>query len=130
MNVEPAVAVCAVCSGEVAPYMQAWCNQCGALFHLNSRADLPGSDCGDVWIHEEFLSLEYACAACLAPPPAPAPEGLDDVLDLTEAAQAAGMTTSELEALAAAGTVVHRKTAGGILLFRRGDLAPAGNVRR
>lgn len=128
MNVEPAVAVCAVCSGEVAPYMQAWCNQCGALFHLNSRADLPGSDCGDVWIHEEFLSLEYACAACLAPPPAP--EGLDDVLDLTEAAQAAGMTTSELEALAAAGTVVHRKTAGGILLFRRGDLAPAGNVRR
>ncbi len=127
MNVEPASAVCAVCSGEVAPYMQAWCNQCGALFHLNSRADLPGSDCGDVWIHEEFLSLEYACATCLAP--APPPESLDDILDLTEAAQAIGMTTAELEALAAGGDVVHRKTAGGILLFRRGDLAAAGANR-
>ncbi|WP_322818533.1 hypothetical protein [Tepidiforma sp.] len=119
--------VCHVCAGEVAAHMEAWCNWCGNLYHLNSRADLPGDDCGQVWINEEHLSLEFACNVCLAPPAEPGT--LDDVLDLLEAAAAAGMTPAALEALAEAGQVRHRRTAGGVLLFRRGDL-PGGVARR
>ncbi len=100
--------------------MEAWCNTCGNLYHLNSRADLPGDDCGQVWINEEHLSLQFACNTCLKPPP---PElNLDDVVDLLEAAQAANMDPSALEAAAAGGTIKHRKTAGGMLLFRLGDV--------
>jgi hypothetical protein len=30
-----------------------------------TRMDQPGKDCGEVWINEEYLALEFACAACL-----------------------------------------------------------------
>jgi hypothetical protein len=121
------VASCRVCALVVEVHMEAWCNWCGNLYHLNSRADLPGTDCGQVWINEEHLALEFACNACLAPPAEPG--SLNDVLDLIEAAGAVGITPAALQALVESGQVRHRRTAGGAVLFRRGDL-PGGVARR
>jgi hypothetical protein len=118
---------CYVCALVVEGHMEAYCNTCGNLYHLNSRADLPGDDCGQVWINEEHLSLQFACNTCLFPP---APVNVDDVLDLVEAAQAAGVAAAALEAASAQGVLKHRKTAGGVLLFRLGDVLEFVQTRR
>jgi hypothetical protein len=110
---------CSVCSLVVEAHMEAFCNTCGELYHLNSRADLPGDDCGQVWINEEHLSLQFACNTCLNPA---ANMDLDEVVDLVEAAQAANLDAAMLEAAATAGRVRSRRTAGGALLFRLGDV--------
>jgi hypothetical protein len=103
--------------------MEAHCGVCGKLYHLNSRADLPGDDCGQVWINEEHLGLEFACNSCLNPAPERAAAGgLDDVLDLAEAAEAAGLPESALERAAQLGHLKHRKTGSGVLLFERRDV--------
>jgi len=117
---------CNVCGLEVAIHMEAWCGSCGLLYHLNQRADLPGDDCGQVWINEEHLALEFACDTCLNP----APAGLEDVLDTGEAAQLAGVTESALLAAAGAGEVKYRRTGSGTLLFRRGDIVDFVQGRR
>ena len=109
---------CCVCSEAVTPAMEAWCNSCGSAYHLNQRTDVEAKDCGQVWINQEHLALEFACDTCLGGGP---PE-LDDVLDLTEAAEAGGVTEEWLAAEVAAGRVPHRKTAGGVLLFVRRDV--------
>ncbi len=109
---------CSVCGLEVAIHMEAWCNTCGLLYHLNQRADLPGDDCGQVWINEEHLALEFACNTCLNPVPA----GLDDVLDAGEAALVAGLPEAVLIEAVNLGQVKHRRTGSGTLLFRRGDV--------
>jgi hypothetical protein len=115
-------AVCKVCEKTVDPYMEAYCGVCGELYHLNSRADLPGEDCGQVWINEDHLGLEFACNTCLNPPAEAAQGALDDVLDLAEAALVAGMAEEALARYAQLGHVKHRKTSSGVLLFVRGDL--------
>jgi hypothetical protein len=102
--------------------MEAYCGVCGNLYHLNSRADLPGEDCGQVWINEEHLGLEFACNTCLNPPAEPPAAALDDVLDLSEAAVAAGLAEQVLERAAQLGHIKHRRTSSGILLFERGDV--------
>lgn len=109
---------CSVCGLEVAIHMEAWCNTCGRLYHLNQRADLPGDDCGQVWIDEEYLALEFACNTCLSPVPA----GLDDVLDTGEAALVAGLPEARLIEAVSLGQLKHRRTGSGTLLFRRGDV--------
>ncbi len=109
---------CSVCGLEVAIHMEAWCNTCGLLYHLNQRADLAGDDCGQVWINEEHLALEFACNTCLNPVPA----GLDDVLDTGEAALVAGLPEASLIEAVSLGQVKHRRTGSGTLLFRRGDI--------
>ena len=114
--------LCAVCSLVVEPYMVAHCGACGRLYHLNSRADLPGDDCGQVWINEEHLGLEFACDTCLNPPEEPVPAGLDDILDLAEAALVSGLGEPELARYAELGHVKHRKTPSGVLLFVRADV--------
>jgi hypothetical protein len=43
----------------------ATCNNCDRDFHLRTREDSDGRDCGAFWINEQFLSLEYACNVCL-----------------------------------------------------------------
>lgn len=111
---------CTVCLLVVEPYMVAYCGVCGRLYHLNSRADIPGEDCGQVWINEDHLGLEFACNTCLNPePPAGA---LDDVLDLSEAAAVARLPESTLERAAQLGHLKHRKTGSGVLLFTRADI--------
>lgn len=112
--------VCVVCAEVLTSTTEAYCMQCGQPYHLSQRTDVPERDCGQVWVNEEHLSLEFACDVCLAPSEAAA--GLDDVLDLEEAAAAAGLTPGALEAAATAGQVPHRKTSGGVLLFLRRDV--------
>ena len=108
---------CSICAEPVERHTESYCNGCGRLFHLNQRADLPGRDCGAVSLSEAHLALEFLCNACLAAE-TPAPE-LEAVLDLTEAAKAAGLREAELAEAARTGQVAHRRTAGGVLLFER-----------
>jgi hypothetical protein len=115
-----------VCGEALEPHTAASCNSCGNVYHLNQRQDIEGRDCGQVWINEEHMALEFACNTCLNPPD----QSLDDVLDLEEAAAEASVSPTVLEAAAAAGEVRHRRTAGGLLLFTRADVrAYAGMAR-
>ena len=109
---------CSICAEPVERHTESFCNACGRLFHLNQREDLPGRDCGVVSLNEAHLALEFLCDTCLDATPAASPT-LDAVLDLSEAAQATGMSEPELAEAAAAGSVAHRRTAGGSLLFER-----------
>ncbi len=87
MTTEPPV-ICTVCGEPADPQATAECNWCDRPFHLNQRNDVEGKDCGDVWIDEQYMALQFACASCLAgdvatsrsgrhdetaPRPAPAP---------------------------------------------------------
>ena len=56
---------CRVCGEAIAPDRAATCNNCEEPFHLRTRQDQDGTDCGDVWIHDQHLSLEFACNVCL-----------------------------------------------------------------
>lgn len=111
---------CTVCGEGLTESTSATCNSCGHLYHLNQRADVPGKDCGEVWIDENHLALEFACSNCLNPPPEPG--GLDDVLDIEEASALAGVAAGALEAAAGMGALRHRRTGSGIYLFARGDV--------
>jgi hypothetical protein len=56
---------CAVC-GESAPAaMTAECNWCDQPYHFNQRNDIEAKDCGQVWIDEQYLALQFACNSCL-----------------------------------------------------------------
>ncbi len=57
--------VCRVCGEAVGDSNSAVCNNCDQLFHLRLRNDADGKDCGEVWINEQYLSLEFACFSCL-----------------------------------------------------------------
>ena len=116
--------VCAVCDEPVEPHTDSLCGSCGKTFHLNQRADMPGKDCGDVWINGEHLGLEFTCQTCLesAAQAASTSTALNEILDLPESAALLGMAESELLAKAKNGEIQHRKTAGGLLLFERGAL--------
>jgi hypothetical protein len=46
--------------------MTAECNWCDRRYHLNQRNDVAGKDCGQVWIDEQHLALQFACNDCLA----------------------------------------------------------------
>lgn len=111
---------CSVCGLVIEVHMHAICGECGLPYHLNQRNDIPGDDCGQVWINDEFLALEFACNTCLTPP---AEAGaLDDILDASEAAAAARLSEDELLAAAQSGALRYRKTASGVYLFQRGDV--------
>lgn len=58
--------VCNVCGGQAAAITTAECNWCDGRFHLNQRNDVEAKDCGQVWIDEQYLALQFACNACLA----------------------------------------------------------------
>ncbi len=58
---------CAVCGDAMTSVMSAECNWCDRRYHLNQRNDVPETkDCGQVWIDEQFLALQFACNDCLA----------------------------------------------------------------
>ena len=118
---------CSVCGELLDEYSEAFCNSCGLPYHLNQRSDREGKDCGEVWISEEHLGLEFACETCLHPQPE---TGLDDVLDLAEAADVLQMTEAALAEAATAGGVAHRRTSSGTYLFQRGDLMDFAKGRR
>lgn len=120
--------ICSVCGEPLETHTEAYCDACGKPYHLNQRTDLPGKDCGQVWINEEHMSLEFACDTCLHP--AAEAGALDDILDSAEAATLAGVDEGMLLSAAAQGSLRHRKTAGGVYLFERGDVAAFGQARR
>lgn len=122
MSTETTTAICIVCTLEVGPLMEAYCNACGNLYHLRQREDIAGDDCGQVWINEDHLALEFACNNCLNPQPEDAAGSLDDILDLGEAAAAAKLDEAVLARAAELGHLRHRKTASGVLLFERRDV--------
>ena len=43
----------------------ALCGQCDRPFHLRARQDSGGDDCGDVWLNEQYLAMDFACDVCL-----------------------------------------------------------------
>ena len=100
--------------------MEAWCGNCGRPYHLNQTNDAAtGDDCGQVWINEDHLALEFACNVCLNPEPT---ASLDDVLDLEEAAILARVTPEAMIAAAEADAIRHRATKAGVHLFIRRDV--------
>lgn len=121
---------CIVCNEQLAAHTEAYCGNCGLPFHLNQRIDLPGKDCGQVWINEDHLGLEFGCFTCLRPSASALEAALDDILDLEEAAAAAGLAAVALMAAADAGQVRHRRTGSGTYLFVRADLAAMTTSRR
>lgn len=56
---------CHVCDGPLTDREPSVCSKCDRPFHLRHRDDEPGSDCGEVWVSEQHLALEYACLVCL-----------------------------------------------------------------
>jgi hypothetical protein len=61
----PQVGVCRVCGDLTTVTSNASCMQCGGVYHLALRQDVPEKDCGQVWINEESQTLEFACDICL-----------------------------------------------------------------
>ena len=57
---------CSVCGGAMTFAQSAECNWCDQRYHLNQRNDVEAPDCGQVWIDEQFLALQFACSDCLA----------------------------------------------------------------
>ncbi len=57
--------ICRVCNEPAAAAMTAECNWCDARYHLNQRNDVAGKDCGQVWVDEQYLALQFACNTCL-----------------------------------------------------------------
>jgi hypothetical protein len=47
------------------------CNWCDQRYHLNQRNDVEAPDCGQVWIDEQFLALQFACSNCFNSDAAP-----------------------------------------------------------
>lgn len=56
---------CNVCNEPAVAAMTAECNWCNARYHLNQRNDVEGKDCGQVWVDEQYLALQFACNTCL-----------------------------------------------------------------
>ena len=60
---------CCVCAEPVDEATSTFCNNCHQQFHLRQREDTEGKDCGEVWINDQYMSLEYACHTCLGTGP-------------------------------------------------------------
>lgn len=56
---------CAVCARPLCPDAQADCYSCGQYFHLGLTANSDVEDCGQVWLDDEVLALQFACNSCL-----------------------------------------------------------------
>lgn len=115
---------CTVCGELLTATREAFCTFCGQPYHLNLRSDMTDPECGQVWLSDENMGLEFGCKTCLEQT-VPEEADLDEVLDLDEAAAVARLSPDALRVAADAGRVAHRKTASGIYLFRRGDVLPA-----
>ena len=63
---------CRVCAEPTSRYCNATCYTCGSTFHLALREDVPARDCGQVWLNDDVMALEFACNICLGAVPEPA----------------------------------------------------------
>ena len=76
---------CRVCGEQAAAAAMSECNWCDQRFHLNQRNDVEGKDCGEVWIDEQYLALQFACNACLSGGKATSPNSTATSAPLTAA---------------------------------------------
>jgi hypothetical protein len=60
---------CRVCGDPVGDRGFALCHNCDLPFHLRDREDQPGEDCGEFWVNDQYLALEFACFVCLGKRP-------------------------------------------------------------
>lgn len=120
MSTETVAGICKVCLEATEPHTETFCNVCGGTYHLNQRTDLPGKDCGEVWINEEFQALEYACNLCLHPEEPRM--NLDDIIDLAEAATTTGLSADVLLIAVRQGTLRSKRITGDVLIFERRDV--------
>lgn len=60
---------CTVCGEPATEDASQLCNNCEGRFHLRLRDGAEGKDCGEVWINERYMSLEFACFTCLGTGP-------------------------------------------------------------
>lgn len=58
-------ASCVVCGEPLRPDAQADCYSCGQFFHLALTTTAGVEDCGQVWIDDEVMALQFACNGCL-----------------------------------------------------------------
>ena len=122
--------LCTICDEAVERHTETYCTICGNLFHLNQRTDLPGRDCGDAWISDQTLALEFGCQACIDGTNEPGPAAaLDEIVDASEAAAWLGIAETEIVAAAEAGRVAYRRTGAGVYLFERQALMAAWETR-
>lgn len=56
---------CSVCGEPAGPEARSDCYRCGEYFHLRLTTTATGPDCGDVWIDDEVMALQFACRNCL-----------------------------------------------------------------
>lgn len=63
---------CKVCGEPAAPDARSDCYRCGEYFHLRLTTTASGPDCGDVWLDDEVMALQFACHDCLRDQAAPA----------------------------------------------------------
>ncbi len=56
---------CVVCGEPAGPEARSDCYRCGEYFHLRLTTTASGPDCGDVWIDDEVMALQFACRDCL-----------------------------------------------------------------
>ncbi len=66
MSMNDADLACAICGEPATAAQSAECNWCDRRYHLNQRNDIEARDCGQVWIDEEYLALQFACNDCVA----------------------------------------------------------------
>ncbi|GBD12700.1 hypothetical protein HRbin24_00713 [bacterium HR24] len=64
---------CTVCGGPLTVETTAYCNGCGGAFHFSHSADPGEDDCGQAWVHMQFLTLEFGCNVCLGRAPGQEP---------------------------------------------------------
>ena len=57
---------CSVCGEPAGPDARSDCYRCGEYFHLRLTTTATGPDCGDVWLDDEVMALQFACRNCLA----------------------------------------------------------------
>jgi len=56
---------CHVCGEPLAGRGTAPCHNCHRVFHLAQEADPAHADCGEVWVNDQYLAMEFACDVCL-----------------------------------------------------------------
>ncbi len=56
---------CCFCGELTRPDARSDCYRCGEYFHLRMTVTADGPDCGDVWIDDETMALQFACRNCL-----------------------------------------------------------------
>lgn len=92
------VAACVVCDGPLRVDAQADCYSCGRFFHLGLTADSEVDDCGQVWIDDEVLALQFACNRCIAEQMGVDEQGDEEVPDAASRVQRAepGLSARDL----------------------------------